>query len=383
MTDGAGSVMIGRMRAFVSVLVVGWLATGCSSSEDSTSSGGDAGSAGQGGGAGSGAAATGGAAGGGGQAGSGGSAGMGGSAGTGGSAGAGGSGDPCDFENVPYGHVEASDVGVCIGVGVVAPAPTDAYTGPMTLTSATTIENVVVDGCLRVEGDGVTLRNVVINCDGLYPVRADGAANLTVEYSQVNCTSSSKVFLVDNFTNLTVRKNETTGCQDLFFVEGAVDGFTAEYNYFRDLNIDAAAHADGFQIGEFTRTTGQMTVRGNFFHPNSDGGKTDIVFATNESAVDIVLEDNFFEIWGLRTIRCGNESACTVRHNVYEQAFENIDYPGGVGKLLFMQVTSSEPAAFECNRLEDGSLVEEMAGNLDRVAGATHVTTGCPPFPGG
>ncbi len=336
-------------------------AVGGTSAGGSSASGGAAGGLG---GSGAGTAGTGGAGG------TAGSAASGGAAGTGGGA-----------MGVPYGHVVPADVGVTIGIGVVAPAPSQSYSGPLTITSPTVIENVVIDGCVRVEADDVTLRNVVVNCDGLYPIRATGHDNLVVEHSKIHCTSNSKLFMIDDHTNVTVSKNELTGCEDFFFVGGTVDGLSVEYNYMHALNLTSESHADGFQIGEASQTTGTITIRGNYIDPEADGGKTDVVFATNYAENEIFISDNFFAIWGLRTLRCGGDSRCEIRTNVYEQAFEEMEQPGQNGKLLFMMSSSPKAHVFECNRLEDGSFVPEFQDGVDRVSGATHITTGCPELP--
>ena len=248
----------------------------------------------------------------------------------------------------------------------------------MTVTSPAVIENVVINGCLEVNSDDVTIRNVVINCNGLYPVKATGHKNLTIEYSTIKCSSMSKVFLVQDYQNMTVSRNEITGCEDFFFVGGKVDGLNVTYNYMHTLNLTSDAHADGFQVGEASATTGQITIRGNHIDPDATGGKTDVMFATTHAKNQIVIEDNFFAIWGLKTLRCGGDSQCLVKHNVFAQGFQQMNQPGWNGKLLFMMATSAKPSSFVCNRLEDGSLVVEMDSGVDRVAGADHVVTGCP-----
>lgn len=302
--------------------------------------------------------------------------------GSGAGSGQGGNGASGAFNGGPYVHVGPEDVGSVVGPGVVGAAPSTAYDGPLTITEPTTIENVTIDGCVRIESDDVVLRNVVITCGGLYPVRAEGYANAVVEYSRIECLSNSKVFLVSNYQNLTIRFNDITGCEDYFFVGGDVDGLQVAYNYMHHMNLTAESHADGFQIGEAAVTTGAIHIRGNWIGPEADGGKTDTLFATNECAADITLEDNFFRIWGLKTLRCGGTTtSCTVRHNVYEQGFEVLEPFGSIGKLLFYQGTSSGTHTFECNRLEDGSLPPEVVDYVDRVAGADHVVDGCPPFP--
>ena len=294
----------------------------------------------------------------------------------GGAAGSGG------FATGPYVHVEPEDVGTIVGPGVVGAAPTTPYDGPLTITEPTTIEDVVIDGCVSIESSDVVLRNVVITCDSLYPVRAEGYSNAVVEYSRIECLSSSKVFLVSGYQNLTVQFNDISGCEDFFFVGGDVDGLEVAYNYMHHLNLTADSHADGFQIGEASVTTGTIHIIGNWIGPEADGGKTDTLFATNECAADITLEDNFFRIWGLKTLRCGGTTtSCAVRHNVYEQGFEELEPFGPVGKLLFYTGTSSGTHTFECNRLEDGTFPPEVVDYVDRVDATDHVVDGCPPFP--
>lgn len=349
---------LGRMLPAV---IIGVLSAACGS--DNSSGAGGSGGAGATGGAGGSSAA-------------------GGSSGSSGSGAGGAGGSSGNFQTGPYRHVGPDDVGVHVGVGSAAPAPSEAYDGELTITEPGTIENVTIDGCVRIESDDVVLRNVHISCDGLYPVRAEGFSNAVVEHSTIECGSNSKVFLVSNFTDLVVRFNDISGCEDFFFVGGDVDGLTVAYNYMHHLNLNSESHADGFQIGEAANTTGDITIRGNWIGPEADGGKTDTLFATNQCNANILLEDNYFKIWGLRTLRCGGETtSCTARNSVYEQGFTVLQRPGVTGKLLFYFGTSSGTHTFECNRLEDGSFPPETESGVDRVAGADFVTDGCPEYP--
>ncbi len=301
--------------------------------------------------------------------------------GDGGSGGEGGSvpvdGGPC---GLPYGHARPADIGKTVGAGVVGPEPTITYEGPLTVASPTVIENVVINGCLRIEADDVVLRNVVVKCGGLYPVRASGHERLTIEHSRLECSSHSKLFLIDDHQKVRIANSELTGCEDFFFVNGDVDGLTVSCNVLHSLNLSPESHADGFQIGEAAATTGQIHIRGNYIDPNASGGKTDVVFATKKAATEILVENNFFKIWGLKTLRCGGSSQCAIKHNVYEQAFEQMLQPNKNGKLLFMAATSSGPHSFVCNRLADGHLIMEMQDGVDRVGGATHQIDNCPSF---
>jgi len=280
----------------------------------------------------------------------------------------------------PYRHVTPADVGVTIGPGVVAPVPTDPYTGPMTITAPTVVENVVVDGCLRIASDNVTIRNVIVQCGGLYPIKIEnGSRNALIEYSRVTCGSMSKLFYVSSGArNARIAHNEGSGCEDLFFLEGDLDGLEIVDNYLHTLVGTPSSHADGFQIGEFGQTTGLVHVRGNYIDPdNATIGKNDIVFGTNSSEVHLVIEDNFFERWGHYTMRCGGAgTSCTIRDNVYSQEFAGIEQY----LLLANAAAPALPAAFCCNRYADGTFVEEFFGAIDLVLGADHVITDCPVF---
>ncbi|WP_295803235.1 hypothetical protein [uncultured Microbulbifer sp.] len=280
----------------------------------------------------------------------------------------------------PYVHVGPSDVGVNIGPGVIAPFPTAAYSGPMTITSPTTIENVVINGCLRIESDDVTLRNVVIQCDSFYPVKATDHENARIEYSLVKCTTPTKVFRLIDYQDFVVHRTETRGCEDLFFLSGNNDGLEVTYSYMHSLTLTPESHADGFQFG-VVPTSGSAVIRGNYFWANADGPKTDAIFAEGESHVQLLIEDNFFRVWGLRTIRCGGEgSSCTVRNNVYEQAYEDM-YSLRYGKLLFSYLYGDGAHIASCNRLEDGTLLQEFQNGVDRFYGVDHKVSNCPPWP--
>lgn len=282
----------------------------------------------------------------------------------------------------PYRHVTPEDVGVSIGPGVIAPYPSKAYTGPTRIKSPTTIENVVIDGCLRIESDNVTVRNVVIKCDTFFPVKAAEHSNARIEYSLVICTIPTKVFRLIRYRNFVVHRTETRGCEDLFSLSGDNDGLEVTYNYMHSLTLTPKSHADGFQFGG-PFTTGSGVIRGNYFWPNADGPKTDIVFAPDNTKVDLLIEDNFFYIWGLKTIRCGgteSKTSCIVRNNVYEQAFENM-YLKGKGKLLFSFLTGYGNHIASCNRLADGTLLKEFQDGVDRFRGVKHIVSDCPPWP--
>lgn len=281
----------------------------------------------------------------------------------------------------PYGHVVPEDVGVTIGVGVVGSVPTEIYSGSTTIDQATTLENVIVEGCLRIVADDVTVRNVIVDCAGLYPIKVeDGSRDFVIEYSRVDCSSTSKAFYFESGApGAQVRSNEIVGCEDFFFVQGDLDGVVVEDNYMHTLVGDSESHADGFQIGEASLATGAVHIRGNYIDPdNPEVGKTDIIFGTNFSEVDLLIEDNYFEPWGHYTMRCGGEATrCMIRNNVYGPAFDNVEQY----LLLANAQAPPAPSEFCCNRYSNGGLVEEFFEGQDLVLGAEHWVEGCPAMP--
>ncbi len=278
----------------------------------------------------------------------------------------------------PYAHVVPADAGVTLGVGVVGPAPTTPYTGPSTITAPTLIENVVVDGCLRIAADDVVIRNTEIDCGGLYPIKVEGGSrDFVLEYSRIDCSSTSKAFYFESGApRAQVHRNEIVGCEDFFFIQGDLSGVVISENYMHTLVGTPSSHADGFQIGEATFAGGHVRIRGNYIDPdNPDIGRTDIVFGTNHSEVDLLIEDNYFERWGHYTLRCGGQATrCTIRNNVFSPAFE----ASGQHMLIANAAAPPAPSEFCCNRYESGDLVEEFFDGQDLVLGAEHWVTDCP-----
>lgn len=286
--------------------------------------------------------------------------------------------EPVGASQTPYRHVTPTDVGTRISVGVVGPVPSEPYAGDNDIdTPGATIENVVIDSCLRISADDVTVRNVIIDCGGLYPVKIeDGSRNVRIEYSRVICGSSSKVFYFESGApHAAVTHNEISGCSDFFYLHGDLDGVAITDNWMHTLIGPGDAHADGFQVGEASTATGHIHLRGNYIDPdNASIGKNDIIFGTNFSQVHLLIEDNYFEPWGHYTMRCGGEATrCTIRNNIYGPEFQ------GVEQHLLLANASSPPAPpdFCCNRYADQSMLEEYFGNVDLVHGTEHMTTGC------
>ncbi len=297
----------------------------------------------------------------------------------------------------PYVHVNPSDVGVTIGAGSIAPLPTTIYTGSMSPPAGALIENVVINGCMRIDQDNITMRNVIINCSATYPVRIDAASGFTIEYSKIDCTSSSKQFRFVGAPNVTVRNIEGKGCQDYFYIEDGngmtLDGLLVENSYFHSNVGSSTAHADGFQIGECAVLqppdcggSGNMIIRGNYFYKNNPTiGATDIMFSTDESTAKILMESNLLRIFGRQTLRnVGKDSDLIARYNVYHQEFKTaLPDPGQVKPTLAYRLLSTNAGigVFDCNRYEDGTFVEQIYVSDDGGKPVTYNIANCPPMP--
>jgi len=317
---------------------------------------------------------------------------------------------------VPYGHVTPADAGVTIGVGVVGPVPTVEYTGSCTPAAGTTIENVVINNCgtLRIENPNITLRNVIatFNNSSFFGVFVDGrsgtggdASGFTVEYSRIEQRNADgKLFgsfssgpsNMGNHRNWTIKNSELIGGYDWHYIEGDLDGFLVENNYYHDLSADPASgvHADGFQISEANHTTGQMTIRGNYFDPNNSVGKTALLFSTGNDSINqthILWESNFIPIWGAYTIWCADSDFCIARYNVYRQDFrtklgnrttrsggESDSYPNCA---YLVELENAPFTTYRCNRYEDGDFIENQWVCVEGGGKLTHDVSGCPSYP--
>ncbi len=280
-----------------------------------------------------------------------------------------------------------SDVGVTIGVGVVAATPTVVYSGPTTISiDGTTIENVIVNSDLLIRASNVTIRNIIMNDPGNERPFFIGhwddpdIDNLVIEYSTIDSNGGGKIFNINNATNVTIRNNEVSGGQDWNFINRSVDGFLSENNYFHTVIGDAGSHVDGYQLGEFGVTTGTLTIRGNYFVvDNAAIGKTDLLNSSGDSISNqsiVVMENNFITPFGYYTLRCHDSEACHIRNNVYAQEFKTA-FSGDPDISRAAIFTDAAPlSTHRCNRYEDGDFMEQQY-----VIGVTHDITSCPSYP--
>ncbi len=292
----------------------------------------------------------------------------------------------------PYGHVVPADVGVTIGVGVAAPVPTAPYTGPNPVTASnTTIENVVVNGCLKIGNgspiDNITIRNVIVNCNSHFALHLYNATNILVEYSHINNLSDGKVVYMENAWGAEFRKNEIQGGQDYFFSAEVVGDITVTDSYMHSNVGGCEAHADGFQWWP-ARNNGFFHITGNYFDPNNPQiGFTGVLFAGDEGQT-VLMENNFIPLWGYYPIRWyGAGNKFTFRYNVYDQQYRTlltttsttpcVANPAGV--VLYEPRSEEIGGVYRCNRYEDGSFVEQQY--ISATAPLTHDITDCPTYP--
>lgn len=313
----------------------------------------------------------------------------------------------------PYAHVTPADIGVTIGVGVIAPIPTEAYTGSCTPAEGATIENVVVSGCstLNIYNDNITIRNSILNMPNTVGIRMGSgggspARNLLVEYSDISQQSHGKMFQAFNgsgngdYTNTIIRNNHLHGTDDYFYLEGPWDGAVFENNVIGPLfgTDEDDEHADGWQLGEVAPIFGHMIFRGNYFDPQTLATKTAILFSTGptSSTNTVLFENNYLTVYGARTLWCLGPAWCIIRHNVYSPFWEaaignrstgaQCDGGGGaanpscgypVNAANFGDKPSANPTSeYTCNRYaSDGDFIEQQW-----VDGVTHDTAGCPAY---
>jgi len=207
---------------------------------------------------------------------------------------------------------------------------------------------------------------------------------LTVEYSRLQNTAEGKVFNVNWFTNVTIRNNEIIGGEDWHFMNGELDGFLSEDNYYHEVVGSASSHSDGFQIAEFEQTSGTITMRGNWFEKDNDVvSPTDLLFATGSDSSNqttIVWENNLMYHWGRSTLQCYNSNACHILNNVYAQEFKDTWFPADSGrKAALFQSKNVGTSSYHCNRYEDGTFVP--LSRISQPGGLDFVIAGCPSLP--
>jgi hypothetical protein len=289
-----------------------------------------------------------------------------------------------------------------LGVGVIAPVPTTVYAGSGTPAAGALIENVIINQQIQIENPNITLRNVIMNCEGqLYCIHLKGdggedASGLTIEYSKLSAFDSDVKLIrsqsnstggpVQNYKNLTVRHSELSGGHDWGFFDGDIDGMLFENNYFHTTAAAGGRHADGFQIGEhpeFGETRGAITFRGNYFDKNTTfEAMNALLFMTGTGSTNkttVYWESNHVGEWGWQTLWCEDADACLIRYNVWDDAMQTaLPAPGLPSHAIKFDDLGANWSASEvrCERYEDGSFIQNTY-----IRGPDNIVTGCPGYP--
>jgi hypothetical protein len=311
----------------------------------------------------------------------------------------------------PYGHVVPSDVGNTISVGVVGPVPTTVYTGPNPITvDGTTVENVVINEQLTIMADNVTVRNCIIDSapsGNQYALNVDHGDNILIEYNKIHTSIDGKQVRISsvcdagnpncdgagNATNITFRRNESTGGQDVMWIN-VTNGLVVEDNYIHSMEFLPGAHADVFQTSDQTVTTpgvANITIRGNYIDADAptvqppwdctqNCGMNSIYFINGYYTV--TFESNFLMPWGGYTLRVwpNYEATTFIRYNVYATEMRDYYAADSSRRVASYKDGGGVNATFACNRYEDGEFVpQSLIGGAENDL-VDHVTTGCPSY---
>jgi hypothetical protein len=336
----------------------------------------------------------------------------------------------------PYVFVTPADIGFRVGVGVIAPAPTQVFTdwihGNCTLRDQV-VENVIIN-CTTVSlkiQQNVTIRNSILN---MTPDRAgpgnvqncvfmdrfigSESPNFLLEYSEVKCIGPDPVKMFtafddkgdggDDHSNWVMRNNvfRQDYPNDFMYIEGNLDGFLVEYNVFTgmvgfDPLFESDAHFDVFQIGEgdASEAYGTLTIRGNHFDNYMKmTHKTAILFGTGpDNRTDVIFESNYNDWWGLRNNWSTSGATVAYRYNIFSDAFQQVvgtrcssGSPECPPEYWLQDICCGYPmqgitnedavAIAECNRYEDGTFLEDQYIQDTQDPPMVHKTTGCPPY---
>ncbi|MEZ5165885.1 MAG: S-layer homology domain-containing protein [Acidimicrobiales bacterium] len=243
-----------------------------------------------------------------------------------------------------------ANLGVSVGPGVVAAYPSSSMGSKTITANGTVLQNKVVNGCLTIRGDNVTIRNVVVNCSGNYPIKVDGANGTRIEYSTLDClNNNTKGILFQDATNFAVDRIHITRCDDQFFIDGGLGNSSIRNSVFHNQGPAGAAHTDGMQVGTFRTTTGSLTVTQNWWEYNRSGCCANaVLFNSGQAALTVVLRDNLIDAdFGVHLIRCHASSRCIVDRNTISGTIDG----------YLVHDTSSATGIATCNRYVSGALV--------------------------
>ena len=258
---------------------------------------------------------------------------------------------PCRAGLPAGAFVTPDSVGNSVGPGAAAPAPTGVIGSRTINTPGTVLENVVVDGCLTVNADNVTIRNVVVNCGNTYPIKANYVDGLKVEFTRLDCRgNTSKGIYFEGSTNFRVDRIHITDCDDQFFIDGGLGYSTITNSVFHNQAPSSSAHTDGMQIGTFEYTDGTLVVEGNWWEYNRDGCCDNaVLFTSGQSHLTIEMRGNLLDAdFGTYIVRCRTSVHCIIENNTVR----------GTPYGLFIHTHGETGGGVaRCNRYTDGTLV--------------------------
>ena len=246
--------------------------------------------------------------------------------------------------------VRPANLGNTVGAGADAPMPTATSGGWTVGQNGKVVENLIINGCMTVNADNVTFRNVIINCDNTYPVKVNDANNFRIEYSRIDCEGNGgKGIFLEGATNFTIDRIEVTNCDDQLFIDGGLGNSKITRSVFHNQVPSSAAHTDGIQLGEFDFTSGTLTIDRNWWQYNRNGCcENAVLFAASNSFITAVVTNNFLDgDFGTHIIRCYRETSCRVEKNFV--SFE----PDG----FLVHDISPKSGTAGCNFYTNGTLV--------------------------
>ncbi len=214
-------------------------------------------------------------------------------------------------------YVTPEDLGSTVG----AVDPDGVIEGDIDIvTDRELVENVTINGCVVIDADDVTLRNVAVNCGETYPIKVNEVSGTRIENVTVDCLADSRArkgIFFEFSENFGVDRIEVRQCDDQFFVDGGVGESWITNSVFHHQIAGETAHTDGVQIGEFETTTGRLHIEGNWWQYDREGCCDNaIVFASSHAELDIEVRGNYLDgDFGTHLLRCHGTSRCLVFGN--------------------------------------------------------------------
>jgi hypothetical protein len=298
-----------------------------------------------------------------------------------------GSGGACEF---PSCFPDATNTGVPSGTSLTA------YSGPTTITADdTVIDGKIVDGCLRIQADGVIIRNSRVSCedDGAIGCFADEACGTTtellIEDTDVDCTGEGSSGIVGQGTAITAdnfiaRRVNIQGCENGLSVAQNV---LIEDSYIHDLYNDLAvplpdgAHADGIQFSSdhyvgpgYSPGALDITIRHNTIYANGwDDAETELTLGTSSIITNrgptnidenILIEKNLLAGGGV-AVYCEQDGYSAINEDVIDNHFSTVFEQDWVPPHAGEGVLGDYPSA-DCANEDDtsGNVIHESGDPL-------------------